>query len=218
MPDASAGERSAVEAKQAGRGVLFIAFAKIYFILAGSAIEFGLPIVLPAVAWGAYKSLTSTFNWVNAIFITGTIQAVSLFTAKEPDKARAFQKAGFRMHLLVAFPVCALLIAGAPLIWRVLQDTSKTGPMMLAVLIGLGYAFYAVFIGTANGRKEFHKQAALDVTMATLRAGAMLAMAIGGFGLYGVIGAWLFATGAILLIATFVVGLPGANSQAPITP
>ena len=41
--------------------------------------------------------------------------------------------------------------------------------LRLAAGVVLAYSFYAVFVGAANGRKEFHKQAGLDMTYSTLR-------------------------------------------------
>jgi O-antigen/teichoic acid export membrane protein len=83
---------------------------------------------------------------------------------------------------------------------------------MLAGGIVAGYSFYAVFVGTANGRREFHKQAALDVCFATLRAAGILGLATAGFGLYGAISGWVGAVGIILFLASFVVGLPGRRA------
>ena len=77
------------EAKQAGRGVIFIAFAKIYFILAGAVIEFSLPAILSSVVFGAYKVVVSAVSPLNNVLITGTIQAVSRFTAQKPELSRA---------------------------------------------------------------------------------------------------------------------------------
>ena len=211
MTDASS------EAKQAGRGVIFIAFAKIYFIIAGAVIEFSLPSILSSVVFGAYKVVVSAVSPLNNVLITGTIQAVSRYTAQKPELSRAIQRSGFRMQLYVGVPIAVAFIALAPVFSRVLQDADKTGPMMLAGAIVLGYAFYAVFVGTANGRKEFHKQAGLDITMATMRAIGIVGLASAGFGVYGAIGGWVAATGVILVIASFVVGRPrrADAAQAP---
>jgi len=206
-PPADAAHSS--EAKQAGRGVVYIAFAKFYFMVAGAVIEFRLPAILSNTVFGAYAVVASTVSPLNNVLITGTIQAVSRFTAQEPAKARAVQRAGYRMHLWIGLPVAALFIALAPLFARFFHDSAKTGPLMLAGLIVAGYAIYAVFVGTANGRREFHKQAGLDITMATLRAAGILGLASAGFGLYGAISGWVGAVFCILLVSTFVVGLPG---------
>src|SRR5690606_3953995 len=95
-----------------------------------------------------------------------------------------------------------------------LHDMSKVGPLMLAGAIVAGYSFYAVFVGTANGTRAFHKQAGLDVCFATLRAAGIVGLAVAGLGLYGAIGGWVAAVAAILVIASFVVGWPGEEARA----
>lgn len=201
-------EANAQEAKQAGRGVIYIAAAKLYFMVAGAVIEFRLPAILSKAVFGAYAVVASTVSPLNNVLITGSIQSVSRFTAQKPERAREIQRTGFRMHLYVGVPVALLFIALSPVLAYFFHDTSKTGPLMLAGLIVLGYSFYAVFVGTANGRKEFHKQAILDVSFATLRAGFILGLTMAGLGLYGAVGGWVTAVGCILILASIVVGLP----------
>lgn len=204
---------AASEARQAGRGVIYIALAKVYFMIAGAIIEFRLPAILANTVFGAYAVVASMVSPLNNVLITGTIQSVSRFTARDVSRARAVQRAGFRMQLWIGLPVAALFIAMSPVFAWFFHDPSKTGPLMLAGLIVAGYAVYAVMIGVANGRRDFHKQAALDVTMATLRAGGILGLSIAGFGLYGAIGGWLGATGGILLVSSLVIGLPGRRAE-----
>jgi O-antigen/teichoic acid export membrane protein len=197
----------------AGRGVIYIAFAKFYFMIAGAIIEFRLPAILARTVFGAYAVVSSVVSPINNVLVTGSIQAVSRFTAQKPETARMVQHAGLRMHLWIGLPVALAFIAAAPLIAWLLHDTSKTGPLMLAGAIVGGYSFYAIFVGTANGRREFHKQAGLDVTFATLRVLGILGLAIAGLGLYGAIGGWVIAVGLILAISMGVVGLPGAEAR-----
>jgi stage V sporulation protein B len=210
---------SSARARQAGRGVISIAFAKFYFIVASAIIEFRLPVILGSTVFGAYRLVASTVSPLNNVLITGTIQAVSRFTAQRPERARAVQRAGLSMHLRVGLPIALAFIALAPLFALFYRDMSKVGPLMLAGLIVAGYAFYAVLVGTANGMRQFHKQAALDVCFATLRAGGVLGLALLGFGLYGAVGGWVIAVGAILVVSSIAVGLPGrAESKADAAP
>ena len=166
----------------AGRGVLYIAFAKFYFLFVGLLIQFRLPAILGAEAWGRFYTVNSVASWFNNVAVTGTIQTVSRFTTHSPEQVRSVQGAGIRMHLRLGLPAALVLIAAAPLIAWLLQDMSKMLPLMLAGLIIGGYSFYSVFIGTANGTHQFHKQAGLDVTFATLRAAGLLGMALAGAG------------------------------------
>jgi stage V sporulation protein B len=123
------------------------------------------------------------------------------------------------MHLRLGLPVAIGFVASAPLVAWLLRDPSKMVPLMLAGAIVGGYSFYAVFVGTANGAHQFHKQAGLDVTFATTRAIGMLGMALAGLGVIGVIGGWVAAVGIILCVAIAWVGLPGrASAGYPVRP
>jgi stage V sporulation protein B len=195
----------------AGRGVLYIAFAKFYFMLAGLVIQFRLPAILSRTAFGSFSLVSNIASLVNNVLVTGTIQAVSRFSAQEPGKARAVQQAGLRMHARLGLVIAVGFIAAAPLVAWGLHDMSKTAPLMLAGLIVAGYSFYAVFVGTANGLHEFHKQAGLDISFATLRVVGLLGMAMAGMGVIGVIGGWVLAVAIILCAAIVWVGLPSAD-------
>lgn len=206
------------EARDAGRGALFLTGAKAYFMLAGAVIEFALPAVLDAATFGAYAVVASTVSPINNVMVTGTVQAVSRFVAQARDRARAFALAGLRMHLLIGLPVALAFAATAPLSARFFHDPGKAGPLALAALIVAGYSLYAVFVGMANGLRWFHKQAGLDVTMATLRALGIVGLAAAGLGLYGAIGGWVAAVAVILVVAAAVVGLPVGGGYEPARP
>ncbi len=206
-------------AANASRGVIYIALAKVYFILAGALIEFRLPVILANTVFGAYAVVAATISPFNNVLVTGSIQAVSRFTAQKPELARAIQASGLRMHLGLGLPLAICLALASPLIARFLHDPGKTAPLMLAAVIVAGYSFYAVMVGTANGRREFHKQAFLDVCFATLRATGILGLASLGLGILGAIGGWVAAVAVILVIAALLVGIPRAtDGRYPISP
>ena len=204
----------------AGRGVLYIAFAKFYFMFAGLFVQIRLPAILSRSTFGLYSLVSSIASFANNVVVTGTIQTVSRFSVQHPSKARAVQAAGLRMHVLVGLPIAIAFVAAAPLVSWYLQDPNKTAPLMLAGLIIGGYSFYAVFVGTANGLRQFNKQAGLDITFATLRVAGLIGMAMAGLGVVGVIGGWVAAVGVILCAAIVWVGLPraGALERLPVRP
>lgn len=205
----------------AGRGVLYIAFAKFYFMFAGLVIQFRLPNILSRAAFGSFSLVSNIASLVNNVLVTGTIQAVSKFAAQEPGKARRVQQAGLRMHARLGLVIAVGFIAAAPVVAWLLHDMSKTAPLMLAGLIVGGYSFYAVFIGTANGLQQFHKQAGLDVLFATLRVAGLLGMAMAGMGVIGVVGGWVAAVGVILCASVVWIGLPGTiapEDRLPVGP
>ena len=79
---------------------------------------------------------------------------------------------------MLGLPIAFAFVALAPAISWFLEDSDKTAPLMLAGMIIGGYAFYAVFVGTANGTHQFNKQGRRSTsTFATLRAVGLLGMA-----------------------------------------
>ena len=195
-------------AGKAGRGALYLAGGNVLFIFAGLIIQFGLPAILPTATFGAYSLISNIASWVNNVTVAGTINTVSKFTAAEPSKARDVQRAALRMQLVLGLGIALVFMAVAPLLAWLLHDRSLTAPLALAGLIVAGYSFYAVFVGTANGLHDFHKQAGLSVLFAFVRAALLLGMAVAGTGVIGVIGGWVAAVVFILILAIVWVGMP----------
>jgi stage V sporulation protein B len=196
------------EAVTAGRGVLYIAGAKLYFMIAGLVMETQLPRLLGPFLYGAYGFIAQGVSILNNVVVTGTIQAVSRYTTADPERADDVKAAGLRMHLFVGVPLALVFAAGSPLWAALAHDSGKTPLLMLAAVIVALYSFYTVFIGSANGTHAFHKQAGLDVTFSTLRTGGLIAAAALGLGVWGAISAWVAAAAAILVTAAVVVGVP----------
>ena len=145
--------KASSDAAAAGRGVIYIAFAKFYFMVAGAVLEFRLPAALGTTTYGAYGVVNSIISPFNNVLVTGTIQTVSRFGSQRPDAVQAVQRAGLRMHLYLGLVMAVLFAAAAPLTARLFHDASKTGQIMLGAVIVAAYSFYAVFVCTANGRR-----------------------------------------------------------------
>jgi stage V sporulation protein B len=143
---------------------------------------------------------------------------VSRYTTERPERAAALRGAGFRMHLYVGVPIALGFAAISPLIAFLAHDMSKMGPLMLAAGIILVYSFYCVLVGSANGTRQFHKQAGLDIGASTLRAAAIIGAAVAGLGLWGMIGGWVAASSMIFLVAAVWVGLPRGVERDRVKP
>ncbi len=207
-------EEVADEVRVAKWGLLWIAGAKAYFMVAGAAIELLLARFVAPSVFGAWKLVGGTVSPINNVLVTGTVQAVSRFTAQDPRRAGQVQASAFRMHWKLGLPVAILFVLSAPLIAKWFKDDSKIPAIALAGAIVALYSFYAVYVGRANGEKNFHKQAGLDVTFASLRAALVLGMAALGFGLLGAIGGWVVAACLILVVARAVVGAPPKSTPS----
>jgi O-antigen/teichoic acid export membrane protein len=203
------------EAKRAGRGFLFITAAKLYFMLAGAAIEFALPHLFPAATraqqFALYKVVVSIVSVINNVIVTVTIQSVSKFVAEEDQRQGQVARAGLRLMVPLGIGVAAVYAALAGVIAGFEKDDRLVPYLRVSALIVLAYATYSVFVGIANGRREFHKQAGLDMTFSTLRAASVLSLAAGGFGVFGAVGGFAGAALAMIGVSASVVRLPPAS-------
>ena len=200
------------DVRTAGRGVLWITAAKAYFMVAGYAIEFGLARLLGVDVFGVYKLVVGGISVLDNTIVTGTIQGISKFTSEDEARADAIKRAALRMQLLVGGGAAAGYALLAPLLASFLGDASLTPLLRLSCVVVFCYAFYSVFVGSANGLKRFHVQAGLDMTYSTLRAALTLGLAAIGLGAKGAIGGFAAASALILAVAAVWVG-PGRGGE-----
>ncbi len=140
----------------AGRGVIFIAAAKLYFMIAGYAIYFTLPRLLGSVAeWGEYGLVIAWVSVIDNVIVTGTIQGVSRFTARGDAGADAVKRTALRMQVWLGGGIAATFCLIAPLLASFENDPALTRPFRISAGIVLCYSFYAVFVGSVNGLRQF---------------------------------------------------------------
>ncbi|MBK9069863.1 MAG: oligosaccharide flippase family protein [Myxococcales bacterium] len=192
----------------AGKGVLWLSGAKLYFMLAGAILQIALPALVSRVTFGAIAVVSSLVSPLNNLVVTGSIQTVARGLAAQPNAAAAVGASGLRMHLYVGLPLALVFAIGAPAWGWWLGDKGKALPTAMCALIVGAYAIYAVLVGLANGQKQFHRQAGLDVAFASMRVALMLGAAMLGLGVWGVLGGWVVASLLIIIVAAAWVGWP----------
>lgn len=204
------------EGVTAGRGVIYITLAKLYFMVAGYAIVFVLPRLLGSkVEWGNYLLVTGLVSVIDNVIVVGTIQGVSRFTAQGDVGADAVKRAGLHVLALVGTTVVAIYVLAAPWIARALEDGGLTQLCRLSAGIIISYALYAVFVGSVNGLRQFGRQAVLDSGYATLRCALILGCAAAGWGVFGAISGWVTAAASMVVLAALWVGLPRTTERFP---
>jgi stage V sporulation protein B len=198
----------------AGRGLLFITAAKLWFMVAGYVVQFALPRALGSPArYGVWVIVLSVLSPVNNVMVTATIQGVSKFTSEIEERQGAVIRAALKLQALLGGGVALAFFLIAPLISWFEHDATLTPYLQLATGVALAYAFYAVFVGAANGRKEFHKQAALDVTYSTLRCLFVVGAAVLTHSALAAVGGFVAAAFSVLVLSIFVVGFGKPAAQ-----
>jgi stage V sporulation protein B len=211
QPEAQRGEAAVV----AGRGAIFIGFAKLYFMLSGFLQQVLLTRLVGLAEFGAFAVVNNVISIVNNTVVQATIQAVSKFTAEDDARAGAVQRAGLRMQAVLGAALALAFFLGAPFIAAFEEAPRYTAYFRIAAVIPFLYALYAVFVGSANGLRRFRTQASFDVGFSTAKTVLLLGLAA----LWKVTGAFVgFAAAAafILAVASRVMRLPtGAGERFP---
>ncbi|RMG53634.1 MAG: hypothetical protein D6723_06815 [Acidobacteria bacterium] len=192
----------------AGRGTLYIAAAKAYFMLTGLATYLVLPRVLSAEQFGLYSIAAGVASIINAVVITGTVQMVSRFVSQAETLAEAVKRKALQLQLLVGGGIAGGYVLLAPFIARALHDPRLTDYFRITAGITFSYSLYAVFLGTLNGRKQFGKQAILDFSYSTFKMLFVIGLAALGYAVVGALSGWLLASLTVLSLAAFMVGWP----------
>ena len=212
MNDAASAERAAAAPEttaRAGRGFLSITGAKVYFLIAGYAVQVYLPRLLGSLeAYGLFASALAFVSIFNNVLVTATIQVVSKKVSEDPARAGGVLRQALELQLLIGCGIAGVLLGGASLIGAGFLLDPKLVPLFrVAALVVLAYALYAAPIGYLNGRQEFLGQARFDVAYQTLRTGLMLGAAALGFGAFGVMCGFALAALLVLIAALVFVGL-----------
>jgi O-antigen/teichoic acid export membrane protein len=205
---------SSSRAVSAGRGLIFITAAKLWFMVAGYVIQFALPRALGSPArYGVWVVVLSVLSPVNNVMVTATIQGVSKFTAEVESRRPAVLRAALRLQALLGGGVALAFFLLAPLVAAFEHDATLTPYLRLATGVVFAYSLYAVFVGAANGRKEFHKQAGLDVTFSTLRCLLVVGAAAVTHSAMASVAGFVTAASVIAVVSVLVVGMGGRTDE-----
>jgi stage V sporulation protein B len=167
-------------AREAGRGGIAVAGAKIYFIVLGAAQQFALPLFLGLDGYGALASALSLASIAYNPITTSSIQGVSRAVAGVPEaQVPAVLRRTLAVHALAGFVLATLFFLGAPFAARTMGAPHVATMLRIMSGVLLIYGVYTPLIGALNGRRRFVRQAGFDVAAATLRTvGMVLAAAL----------------------------------------
>lgn len=200
--------------RTAGRGVIYITFAKIWFMLTGWALIFILPKVFKWSAggddekgmalYGAYGIVFTGVSFINNGIITGTIQSVSKFISAEEERAGVIRKTALLVQGGIGLILGAAYAGAAGLLANYWFEAPELGNLMrLSAGVIVAYSCYAVFIGTFNGQRRFSRQALFDVAYSTLKTGLIVGLVVAGFEVLGTVIGFLVAAAVIAVVAGF---------------
>lgn len=200
-------------AKQAGRGGLAVATAKIYFLIIGLLQQILLTRVLGTAGYGALSTVLSIAAVVYNPIVTTSIQGVSRTVARSDDAERpsAIRRV-LVIHAKLAVPIAVTFFLLSGPIVRAVHAPHLESAVRLMSLVLLFYGLYAPFVGIFNGQRRFVWQAGFDITYATLRTALMVGLAYTfsvafGRGVLGATVGFVTASGLIVFAALPMAGI-----------
>lgn len=213
------------EVKGLGSGGALLGVAKLYFLIASYATVLALTRLIEPSEFGSYSAVGRLIAVPNMVIIYTLMFTVSRPLAAEFERGTpsydAIRRRGFRLAGVLGGVVSVTFFVGAPWFARALSEPSLTWPIRIVAPISLVYALYAVNIGTINARRAFPRQAALDILMATSKAGLIIVAAALGLGLTLTLGGFTAASVVALSVSVLWVRrvrpprVEGESSGAP---
>jgi len=163
-------------ARTAGRGGIAVLGAKIFFIVAGLIQQAILPLAIGRAETGILTGrVLSVASVVNNVMVTSSVQGVSrAVAAAGTERERFVFREALRLHASIAVLLAALFWLAAPYIAQFEEAPYITTPLRVLSVVVLLYGLYAPLVGVLNGRRQFARQASLDILFASLRTAGML--------------------------------------------
>lgn len=202
-----------------------IASAKVWFLITGWIAMIALPRIFKWASgsaeagqamFGDYKLVFMGVSFLNNAIITGTIQAVSKFTSESDTRAYPVRATALRVQAVVGVGLAAAYAAAAPWIAQWLGSPDLSSLMQISAGVIAAYSFYAVYIGSFNGRRLFSHQAGFDIAYSTLRTTLILTLAAVGLEVLGAVLGFLVAAIIISMAAALASrGLPREGEPLP---
>jgi O-antigen/teichoic acid export membrane protein len=190
-------------------GGAWLGLAKLWFLVAGYALNVALTHLVSESLYGQYQTLARAVAVPNMVIIYTIMFAVSRPLSSQLEDGcpayAAVRRKGFRLALGLGAVATAITLALAPALAAWWDDPTLVGPLCVVAPISFVYALYAVNVGTLNGTRRFSRQAALDITMATLKAAFMAGAAVLALGLPAIVGGFTLAAAAALALSFVLV-------------
>lgn len=208
---------SVPKAQSAGRGLLWITFAKGYFIVTAYGVQLLLPRLFHTPEeFGFYRSAMSLVSILNNVLIAATVQTVSKHVSDDESRAPETLRQALLLQLVWGGVLSATLVTLAVPIARLAFASESYAPLLrISAAVVLAYALYGAIVGYINGTRRFSVQARLDVTFSTLRSTGLVLAPLLGFGVLGSFTGFAIAAVSILVIAAGVAGVGRTGARSP---
>ncbi len=183
-----------------GRGAALLMGARGVFFVSGYVVQIVLVHFLEQSYFGIWGLILGVLQVGRTATATGPGRAISRFTALHSDAPAAVRREGMKLLLGIGGGLGLAMLAGAPLLARLLGDPALTPYLRITGLFMPMFGLYSLYLGSLNGVRAFGRQALVMASYSFLRMTAIVAFLLFGAQLFGVLTAsWLGLCLAVLV-------------------
>jgi predicted tellurium resistance membrane protein TerC len=173
-------------------GAISLVIAQAVVLVLGYLTHLWIGRVLGPVPYGIYGVVLSLQGIFGLILTLGVPVAIARYIAQNDRSAQSILRQGLRIQLAIAVALGITVIALAPFLARLLDDTTLVPYILFMSDVIVSQALYPLYVQFLSGLHLFNRQALLTVFYAVTKV-------IGALSLIYVFGVFLFFTGIKML-------------------
>lgn len=157
-------------------GAVYLIGAQAVVLVLGYLTHLWIGRILGPSAYGIFGVVLS-LQTIFGLFLTlGVPVAIARYVAQDEQHAQSILKQGTRIQLVIATLIALLILLSAPLLSRLLGNSSLTPLIMFIAIVIFTQAQYPIYIQFLSGMHLFNRQAMLTAFYAIIKAVSALSL------------------------------------------
>ncbi len=177
-----------------GEGTAWLMASVIVSVFSSYILHLGLAHFLGVEGYGTFGVLLSLYLINDAVLNVGVPRAVSKFISEARQKFWPIAKTSFKIQLLLSLLFSMLYVVFAKFLSTMLKDPSLANYVIFLGIMMVPLSFFSLLLsGYLNGLRLFREQAVIKTIFPILRTGLALLLVWAGWGIWGVLIAFLIS-------------------------
>ena len=181
-------------------GSFYLTLAQVAFAFSGYLVNVGLARILGPDVYGQYGVVISVLVWLEILLSVGLATATTKMAAESPESAKTIVRLTLKYTVYCSLILLFLTLFMAGPIAGWLSDDQISVYLQIAAIDLLFYGILKVLMAVHNGIRRYAKTSLIIIVYAISKAGLIVGLAAGGFGIEGALVGNFIATIFGLLI------------------
>ena len=166
-------------------GSFFLSLGQVVFAFSGYLVNVGLARILGPDVYGQYGVTISVLIWLEILLSVGLATATTKMAAELPESAKTIVRLTLKYTVYCSLILLFLTLFMAGPIAGWLSDDQLSVYLRIAAVDLLFYGILKVLMAVYNGIRRYAKTSLIIIVYAISKAGLIVGLAAGGFGIKG---------------------------------